>query len=310
MKTAFLFSGQGAQYPGMGQELYEKESIVRETFDQASALLGYDMAALCFTENERLNETMYTQPAILTVSVAFYRLLTQRYGVKPDVVAGLSLGEYSALIASGALTFEQGVQLIAKRGQYMTEAVPKGVGKMVAVLNADQHLIEECCQQAQALGVVSPANYNTPQQIVIGGEVVAVDQAVALLKEAGVKRMIPLNVSGPFHTALLAPASVRLAARLAEISFSSMEVPVISNVTAQVMAQTEIQALLTKQVMSAVRFADSIETMKQMGVQLFVEVGPGKTLSGFVKKIDPTLQLARVEDIATLDDALTYLSGR
>ncbi|MDU4030329.1 MAG: ACP S-malonyltransferase, partial [Enterococcus faecalis] len=202
MKTAILFSGQGAQYQGMGEELYHQEAIVRETFDEASHILGYEMAELCFTENERLNETEYTQPAILTVSVAFYRLLQQK-GLTPDVVAGLSLGEYSALVASEALRFSEAVALVQKRGQYMTEAAPQGTGKMVAVMNTDQSLIEEICQKASEKGVVTPANYNTPAQIVIGGEVVAVDYAVELLKEAGAKRLIPLNVSGPFHTALL-----------------------------------------------------------------------------------------------------------
>ena len=285
MKTAILFSGQGAQYQGMGEELYHQEAIVRETFDEASHILGYEMAELCFTENERLNETEYTQPAILTVSVAFYRLLQQK-GLTPDVVAGLSLGEYSALVASGALRFSEAVALVQKRGQYMTEAAPQGTGKMVAVMNAEREVIEKACQEASAFGIVAPANYNTPQQIVIGGEVAAVDQAMTLLKEAGVKRMIPLNVSGPFHTALLQPASKKLAQDLAKLKFQTM------------------------QIMSAVRFEDSIETMKAMNVGTMIEVGPGKTLTGFVKKIDKTIEMHRVEDVATLTETLTALTGR
>ncbi|BAL62558.1 ACP S-malonyltransferase [Melissococcus plutonius] len=310
MKTAIIFSGQGAQYPGMGKELYQKEAIVKQTFEEASDQLGYDMAELCFTENERLNETMYTQPAILTVSIAFYRLLESKGIIQPDVVAGLSLGEYSALVASNALSFTQAVSLVQKRGRYMTEAVPSGTGKMVAVMNAKAALIKECCQKANHLGVVSPANYNTPQQVVIGGEKAAVDEAVKLLQEAGIKRMIPLNVSGPFHTALLKPAAKNLAKELANIEFQPMRIPVISNTTAQVMPQDKIKELLELQVMSAVRFADSIETMKTMEITSIIEVGPGKTLTGFVKKIDKQLEIQRVEDIDTLEKTITFLSGR
>lgn len=192
----------------------------------------------------------------------------------------------------------------------MTEAAPMGTGKMVAVMNTDRSLIESACEEASSLGIVSPANYNTPQQIVIGGEIEAVDKAVALLTVAGVKRMIPLNVSGPFHTALLQSASEKLAAELATLHFSEMKIPVISNTTAEVMQQLEIKQLLEKQVMSAVRFADSIETMKKMGIHKIIEVGPGKTLTGFIKKIDKGLQTAHVEDEKTLHEALLLLDGR
>lgn len=307
MKTAFLFSGQGAQYVGMGQELYEQEPIVRATFEEASQALGYDLAELCFTENERLNQTEYTQPAILTVSVAFWRLLEAK-GYQADAVAGLSLGEYTALVASGALDFKTAVQLVAKRGALMANAAPQGTGKMVAVLNTPIELIEEICEKASALGIVSPANYNTPQQIVIGGEVAAVDQAVADLTEAGVKRMIPLNVSGPFHTALLKPAAEQLKLELEKVTFQPMMVPVISNTTAQVMRDDQVKELLEKQVMSPVRFYDSIATLKELGIEQVVEIGPGKVLTGFIKKIDKTIKVTRLENSQTLADTLTVLA--
>ena len=268
-KTAFLFAGQGAQYLVMGRELYDQYVIVKETIDQASQVLGYDLRDLIDNDEAKLNQTRYTQPAILATSVAIYRLLKEK-GYQPDMVAGLSLGEYSALVASGALDFEDAVALVAKRGAYMEEAAPAGSGKMVAVLNTPVEVIEKACQEASQLGIVTPANYNTPSQIVIGGEVDAVDRAVELLQA------------------------------LTEVEFSDFACPLVGNTEAKVMEKERIAELLTRQVKEPVRFYESIAVMQEAGVTRFIEIGPGKVLSGFVKKIDKTAQLANVEDQASL----------
>ncbi|MDR2464926.1 MAG: ACP S-malonyltransferase [Streptococcaceae bacterium] len=308
MKLAYLFAGQGAQYVGMAKELYDTEEVVKETFDEASQVLGYDLAEIVFQDGEKLNKTEYTQPSILTVSTAISRVLKTR-GVSPDLAIGLSLGEYSALVESGVLDFKEAVQLVKKRGKFMTEAAPHGSGKMVAIMNADVSVIEEACKKASVKGIVTPANYNTPSQIVIGGVQEAVDYAVELLTEAGVKRMIPLNVSGPFHTAILKPASEKLAVELEKTSFSELKIPVISNTTAKPFKDGEIPSLLTRQVMEPVRFYESIDALKGLGVTHFIEIGPGKTLSGFMKKIDKTILGERAEDIQTVEASARMFKG-
>lgn len=302
-KTAFLFAGQGAQTLGMARDLYEHFDIVKATFEQASQILGYDIRHLIDEYQDKLNQTRFTQPAILTTSVAIYKLLIEK-GISPDIVAGLSLGEYSALVAAGALDFETALKLVVKRGQLMEEAAPAGSGKMVAIMNAEVSVIESACQSASDLGVVSPANYNTPQQIVIGGEVTAVDKAVDILKETGVKRMIPLQVSGPFHTALLEQASQGLAEVLEEVTFNDFELPLVGNTEATIMKKKDIKSLLARQVMEPVRFYESIAEIQAFGVDRVIEVGPGKVLSGFIKKIDKNLSTFAVNDLASLEALL------
>ncbi|ANZ99717.1 [acyl-carrier-protein] S-malonyltransferase [Carnobacterium divergens] len=309
MKIAFVYSGQGAQYQGMGQELYENNQVVRDVFQHASDALKMDMTSLCFDENEQLNQTTYTQPAILTVSMAIDALLKE-HGVVPEVVAGLSLGEYSALVKAGVLDFTTAVQLVKKRGQFMTEAVPSGDGAMSAVMGLDRKTIEEACIAASDIGVVAPANYNMPGQIVIAGLKEAVAKATLLLEEKGAKRIIPLQVSGPFHTALLKPAAMELANELEAIEFHELNLPVISNTTAKIITdKAEVKPLLTRQVMSPVLWEDSVNTMIDMGVDTFIEVGPGKALSSFIKKINRNVTILNVENQKTLDKTIETLKG-
>lgn len=309
MKIAFVYSGQGAQYSGMGQELYDNHEIVRTLFNEASAALNIDVAALCFEENELLNQTTYTQPAILTLSTAIDALLKEK-GIEPEVIAGLSLGEYSAFVKAGVLDFTEAVKLVKKRGQYMTEAVPLGEGAMSAVLGLDRETIMEACQEASDLGVVSPANYNMPGQIAIAGLKEAVDKAGEILLEKGAKRVVPLQVSGPFHTALLQPAAEQLAEALKEVTVNDPDLPVISNTTTKVFTtKEEILDTMVKQVMSPVYWEDGVRAMIDLGVDTFIEVGPGKTLSSFIKKIDKSVLTLNVENNKTLEKTLTKLAA-
>ena len=306
MATAFVYSGQGAQYFGMGQELYNEYAVVRAVFEEASATLGYDVAELCFQENDKLHLTEYTQPAILTVSYALDQLLAEK-GIQPDFVAGLSLGEYTALVKANAFSFNEAISLVAKRGKYMSEAVPAGRGKMAAVMNAERSVIEESCREASETAYVAPANYNMPTQIVIGGEIEGVDKAIEILESKGVKRIIPLKVSGPFHTALLHPAVEKLEVALSEVAVDEPKIPVVGNTEATIVARDAIKGLLVRQIESPVLWEDSVRKLVELGVDTFVEVGPGTTLSKFIKKINKEVAVYNVEDLKSLNKTLEAL---
>lgn len=310
MKIGFVFSGQGAQYLGMGKEFYENSDTFKNRIDQASDILGVDLAHIMFEEEEKLNLTEYTQPIILTMSVAISEIIKSKLAIKPSICAGLSLGEYTALVESGSLSFEKAVVLVNKRGKLMQEAVPAEVGAMTAVMGAERDVVEKACLEASKIAGVYPANYNMPGQIVIGGFKEGVEEATNLLKDAGVKRLVPLKVSGPFHTPLLEQASIQLNSLLKEVSFDKMSIPVITNVTGkEISSQVDIIDTLTKQVMSPVYFEDCIKTMIDSGVELIIEIGPGKTLSSFIKKIDKSMITKHVEDTKTMEKLITFFQN-
>lgn len=305
-KVAFIFPGQGAQYIGMAKDFYEQKPQCKEVFEIATKELGINMMDLCFEENENLNKTEYTQAAMLTACISILRAVEET-GVKADMTAGLSLGEYSALVANGTLSFEDAVKIVRKRGCFMEHEVPDGKGTMAAVLGLDANKIELICEETtKEMGnPVEPANYNCPGQIVISGEKNAVLEANKRLSEAGAKRVLELKVSGPFHSSMLKGAGDKLAEVLNEVEFKKSQMPYVTNVTAQVITSetedSEIKKLLEKQVSSPVKWQQSIECMIKEGIDTFIEIGPGRTLSGFLKKIDRSKTVVNIEKIEDLE---------
>ncbi|MBQ7226858.1 MAG: ACP S-malonyltransferase [Clostridia bacterium] len=303
MKTAFIFPGQGAQYVGMAKDFYDTFDECREVVDHAAKLLDFNVKGILFDENDLINKTEYTQAAMLVAEICVLEGV-RRLGVQADVTAGLSLGEYSALVASGVMNFSDAVRLVRKRGIYMENAVPAGKGGMSAIIGLDAPNVEEICVDVtKKTGLcVVPANYNCPGQIVISGHKQAVDYAGERLKEAGARLVAPLNVSGPFHSPLLSVAGDRLRAELADVTLRDPVIPYVANVTAEEITSADgVKELLASQVSSPVRWEQSVHTMLDMGVTEFVEIGPGKTLSGFMKRIDRSIPVITVSTVADLD---------
>ena len=306
-KLAFVFPGQGAQYVGMGKEFYEQISVSRKVYTIASEVTGLNLPGLCFEKNEQIDITEYTQIAMLTTEAAILAALQEK-GVKADVAAGLSLGEYGAILTAGAMSLEDVFRVVRQRGILMQEAVPTG-GAMYAVLGMDGEKIAKICDKTE--GIVSVANYNCPGQIVITGEEGAVAVAAEKLKEAGARRCIPLNVSGPFHSAMLKEAGEKLGKVLEQVELRAFSTPYVTNVTAEYVTEpSEIKELLGRQVYSSVKWQQSVERMIADGVDTFIEIGPGRTLTGFLKKINKNVTGLHIEKVEDLDAVVKMLGEK
>ncbi len=308
-KTAYIFPGQGSQAVGMGKDLFDNFAAAREVFEAADDALGFSLSEMCFSGDEAdLQLTANTQPAILTASIAAYRAGRSEGLPEPDFVAGHSLGEYSALVAAGVLDFADAVRTVRKRGTYMQEAVPVGVGAMAAILGLDAPAVEAGCIEAAEGQVCSPANINSPSQVVIAGNAEAIDRACEILKGKGAKRAIKLNVSAPFHCALMMSAQDRLSVELAELNYWNFIFPLVHNVDAEINSDpSKVRDKITQQVSSPVKWLQSVETMVNAGTTRFIEIGPGKVLSGLVRQIDREVTYANIENSESLSNTLETL---
>lgn len=309
-KVAFVFPGQASQYPGMGKELAEKYPAARAVFEEADQALGFSISKICFEGSEdELKLTANTQPAILTCSVAVHRVLAER-GLTPDFVAGHSLGEFSALVASGALKFSDAVQLVHKRGTYMQEAVPTGVGAMAAIMGLSPAVVADACRRAAEGEVCSAANLNSSEQTVISGHAAAVKRAVEIASQLGAKRAVMLPVSAPFHSALMLPAQERLAQDLNQTNFTKLSVPLVTNVDADTISTgDEAREALIRQVTTPVRWQESVRLLIDEGVNTFVEVGPGRVLTGLLRQIERSVATLNVEDEKSLAATVEKIAG-
>lgn len=307
-KLAFIFPGQGSQAVGMGKELARALPLARAVFDEADAALDESLSSLCFEgPEETLKLTANTQPAILTTSIAALRALEGR-GIRPDFVAGHSLGEYSALVAAGCLNFADAVRIVRQRGEFMQEAVPAGQGAMAALIGGDEASVESLCAEVATLGICQPANINSPSQVVIAGSKAAVERAVELAKDKGIRRAVLLAVSAPFHCQLMKPAAEKLKPVLDATRFADLQTPLINNVDAQIIATgTQARDGLYRQVASPVRWSDSVQRLLDEGVSVFIEVGAGKVLSGLVRNISKECKVLNVEDLESLEATVAAL---
>jgi [acyl-carrier-protein] S-malonyltransferase len=309
-KVAFVFPGQASQYPGMGKELAEKYPAARAVFNEADKALGFSISKLCFEGTEEdLKLTANTQPAILTCSVAVFRVLAEK-GLTPDFVAGHSLGEYAALVAAGALKFADAVQLVRKRGTYMQDAVPAGVGAMAAIMGLSPAVVADACKRAAEGEICSAANLNSPDQTVISGHAGAVKRAVEIASQLGAKRAVILAVSAPFHSALMTPMQERLEKDLRQTEFSNLQMPLVTNVDADTTTSgAEAREALIRQVTMPVRWEESIRLLIDEGVNTFVEVGPGRVLTGLLRQIERSVAILNVEDEKSLSATVEKIAG-